>query len=143
MGDGALRNNLQEYIKENEIPDVYFTGFVNQEDISRFYAISDIFVLPSIFESWGLAVNEVMCFGIPVIVSDKVGCGPDLVKSGENGYIFKSGSYEELAKYLKILLLDEERRKSFGDKSLEIISKYNYEVCVEGILKALSYVKNK
>jgi GxxExxY protein len=84
---------------------IHFVGFKNQTEISKYYAMSDIFVLPSdVGETWGLVVNEAMNFRLPVIVSDLVGCGSDLVKHGENGYIFKTGNIEELAKYLEELI---------------------------------------
>jgi len=84
---------------------IHFVGFKNQTELPQYYAISDIFVLPSgLGETWGLVVNEAMCFSLPIIVSDIVGCGPDLVKHGENGYIFKTGNIEELAKYLQELI---------------------------------------
>ena len=84
---------------------IHFVGFKNQTELPQYYAISDIFVLPSgLGETWGLVVNEAMCFSLPIIVSDLVGCGPDLVKHGENGYIFKTGNIEELAEYLQELI---------------------------------------
>jgi len=84
---------------------IHFVGFKNQTEISKYYAMSDIFVLPSdVGETWGLVVNEAMNFRLPVIVSDLVGCGSDLVKHGENGYIFKKGDTEELARYLEELI---------------------------------------
>jgi len=84
---------------------IHFVGFKNQTEISKYYAMSDIFVLPSdVGETWGLVVNEAMNFRLPVIVSDLVGCGSDLVKHSENGYIFKTGDIEELARYLEELI---------------------------------------
>jgi glycosyltransferase involved in cell wall biosynthesis len=105
VGDGELRLNLEKYTKEHNLKNVHFVGFKNQTEISKYYAISDIFVLPSdVGETWGLVVNEAMNFRLPVIVSDLVGCGSDLVKHGENGYIFKTGDTEELARYLESLI---------------------------------------
>jgi glycosyltransferase involved in cell wall biosynthesis len=102
VGDGELRLNLEKYTKEHNLKNVHFVGFKNQTEISKYYVMSDIFVLPSdVGETWGLVVNEAMNFRLPVIVSDLVGCGTDLVKHGENGYIFKTGDIEELARYLE------------------------------------------
>jgi GxxExxY protein len=117
---------------------IHFVGFKNQTEISKYYAMSDIFVLPSdVGETWGLVVNEAMNFRLPVIVSDLVGCGSDLVKHGENGYNFKIGDIEELSKYLEELIMNEEKRKLFGKKSFEIVKVYNHDKTVESILKII------
>ncbi len=134
VGDGELREKIENLIQEKKLDKVIITGFVSQKDISKFYAISDIFVLPSgIGETWGLVVNEAMNFGLPIIVSDLVGCGKDLVKVNENGYIFKCGNIDELSLYLKDLILNEEKRKKFGEKSLEIVKNYSFDASVNNI----------
>jgi glycosyltransferase involved in cell wall biosynthesis len=139
VGDGELRLNLEKYTKEHNLKNAHFVGFKNQTEISKYYAMSDIFVLLSdVGETWGLVVNEAMNFRLPVIVSDLVGCGTDLVKHGENGYIFKTGNIEELARYLEELIINEEKRKLFGEKSFEIIKGYNYDKMVESILKIVN-----
>jgi len=123
------------------LKDIYFPGFKNQTELPRYYTMADIFVLPSgIKETWGLVVNEAMCFKLPIIVSDLVGCGADLVKEGGNGYIFPVGDTGELSKYLTDLIGNPEKRERFGDKSFEVIENYNYEKDVAGVLKALKSI---
>ncbi len=142
VGDGAMRSELEKYTKEHNLQNVHFVGFKNQAELPEYYAMADIFVLPSgVGETWGLVVNEAMCFGLPVIVSDMVGCGQDLIKSGENGYIFPFGNTERLAGYLKELAGDIKKRKLFGKKSFEIIQNYSHEKDVKGILKTLNSIK--
>ena len=139
VGAGQLRNEMERYIAERKIKNVTFTGFKNQTELYRYYIAADIFVLPSTFgETWGVVVNEAMCFGLPVIVSDLVGCGGDLVKHGENGYIFDTGDIITLARYLKILIDDKDARERFGRSSLNIISTWNYEKDIEGVVDAIS-----
>ncbi|MCF7894508.1 MAG: glycosyltransferase family 4 protein [Candidatus Omnitrophica bacterium] len=138
VGDGRLRLKMERYIKNNRIKDVHLIGFKNQTELPKYYTMADIFVLPSgIGERWGLVVNEAMCFGLPIIVSDIVGCSPDLVKNGESGYVFSLGEIKKLAEYLKELIVDENKRKIFGQKSFEIIQNHRYKRDVEGIIKAL------
>ena len=137
-----MRLELEKYIKENNLRNVHFVGFKNQTELPQYYAMADIFVLPSgIGETWGLVVNEAMCFGLPVIISDMVGCGKDLVKHGENGYIFPLGDVEKLAEYLADLIKNSKKRKLFGKKSFEIIQDYSHKKDIEGILKALENIK--
>jgi glycosyltransferase involved in cell wall biosynthesis len=94
-------------------------------------------VLPSDNEPWGLVVNEVMCAGIPVIVSDEVGCVPDLVKDGVNGYQMKAGDIPSLAAAIEKLLADEHRRKRMGAASRFMIREWGYEQCRQGMTAAL------
>lgn len=96
-------------------------------------------VLPSENEPWGLIVNEVMCAGIPVIVSEEVGCVADLVKDGVNcGFRMKAGDIGVLAAGLRKLLTDEPLRLRMGASSLSIIRNWSYEQCRIGILAALT-----
>ena len=77
---------------------VHFAGFKNQSEIATWYAAADFIVLPSDGrETWGLVVNEAMAAGLPAIVSDEVGCGPDLVTPGETGWVFRTGDSMALA----------------------------------------------
>jgi len=77
-------------------------------------------------------VNEAMCFDLPVIVSDVVGCGYDLVKQGINGFVFPLGDIDRLAEYISIVLSGD-----YKQRSLEIIKNYSHEKDVEGIRRAL------
>jgi len=139
VGDGILRPELENYVKIHNLKNVFFLGFKNQTELPEYYTIADIFVLPSgVGETWGLVVNEAMCFGLPIIVSDVVGCGPDLVKHGENGYIYPVGNIEKLTDYLEDLIKNPAKRTAFGKKSFEIIQNYSYEKDIEGILAALN-----
>ncbi len=138
VGDGALASTLLGYVKMKGLKDVYFLGFRNQSEMPKYYSISDILALPStVGESWGLVVNEAMCFRLPVVVSDLVGCSADLVKKGENGFIFKTGDVPELASRLKALIENPDMRHAMGERSFEIIEKWNYRVDVENLTKAL------
>ena len=141
VGDGALRSELENYIKEHNLKNVHFTGFKNQTELPKYYAMADIFVLPSgVGETWGLVVNEAMCFSLPVIISDIVGCGKDLVKNEKNGYIFPVGDVKKIAEHLADLIKNPKRRKLFGEKSLNIIKNYNHDRDIDGILKTLDYL---
>ena len=90
VGDGPLRAGCENLVRERSVP-IRFTGFLNQSQITKAYVASDALVLPSDGgETWGLVVNEAMACARPCIVSDRVGCGPDLVIPQETGSIFPS-----------------------------------------------------
>lgn len=74
-----------------------FPGFASQDDLPKWYAVGDVLILPSSNEAWGLVCNEAMAAGLPIIVSDEVGCGPDLVIEGETGFAFEVGDTDGLA----------------------------------------------
>lgn len=142
VGDGVLRRKLEQYAKKYDFQNIHFVGFKNQTEIWEYYVLSDILVLPSGFgETWGLVVNEAMCFGLPVIVSDTVGCGTDLVKDGKNGFVFSLGDINNLAVLLATLVSNAEKRKRFGKKSLEIIAAYSYKEDLASIKESLEFIK--
>jgi len=143
MGDGELRKSLEKYVSEKNIKNVYFAGFKNQTEMPQYYTIADIFVLPSSAgETWGLVVNEAMCFHLPVIISDLPGSGKDLVRDGENGFIFRTGDIDSLSECLSKLIQNEDLRKSMGERSFEIIRKWDYEADIEGILSAFRSINS-
>lgn len=104
LGDGELKEQTLAAAGEEAGKTVEVTGFVNQEEIGKYYAVADCAVLPSAFgETWGLVVNEAQIFGLPVIVSDRVGSFPDLV-TPETGRVFPSGDELALVDTLKSVI---------------------------------------
>lgn len=102
VGDGELKATIQEEARrlKNVVGRTCITlaGFLNQTEMPKAYAAADCLVLPSdAGETWGLVVNEAMACGLPAIVSDQVGCGPDLVKPGVTGDLYRMGDVEALA----------------------------------------------
>jgi glycosyltransferase involved in cell wall biosynthesis len=139
VGSGPLESALREKIRQDSIPDVALAGFLNQSQISRAYACADIFVLPSkIHETWGAVVNEAMNFGLPLVLSDKVGGAIDLVRHGENGYIVGSEALDDLSHSLMRLVDSEDLRREFGALSLQIVGDFNYELASQGVLRAVA-----
>ena len=138
VGGGPLEDNLRTAAKT--IPNVYFAPFQNQSLMPRTYAIATLFVLPSYghSETWGLAVNEAMCQGKPIVVSDHVGCAADLVQPGRNGWICSAGDPTALAATLQDALSDEARLTRYGRYSREHIRNYSYRQTTQGLLAALA-----
>ncbi|MEK7464449.1 MAG: glycosyltransferase family 4 protein, partial [Patescibacteria group bacterium] len=144
VGDGILKTALEKYVDERDVKNVHFVGFQNQTELPKFYAAADIFVLPSgVGETWGLVVNEAMCFSLPVIVSNMVGCGKSLVHHGQNGFIFELGNVEELTGFLDNLMADKNKLNSFGRESFKIVQRFSYKEDINGLLQALDYINNK
>src|SRR5207248_5005992 len=134
--DGILRPELERIVKENEIPDVHFIGFVNQTEIPKHYAMADVFALPSAFDPRATVVNEAMVSGLPVILTDR--CGPvgDIARDGDNALVMKFGDRDTLRELLDRLAADADLRRRMGQRSREMIAPWNYEAGIEGIRQA-------
>lgn len=106
-GSGELEDALRRAAASTGVA-ATFHGFVNQSALPAIYASADVLVLPSDgLETWGLVVNEAMACGVPAVVSDAVGCGPDLVEAGKTGAVFPLGDVASLAKAIEdVLALD-------------------------------------
>ena len=125
VGDGQLRKILQDYAESHNLDSVHFSGFRNRHEINNYYATADILVLPSGRETWGIVVNEAMCFALPVIVSVQVGAADDLVRNGENGFTYPSGDVSALTERLQqIVDLTGEERSAMGSASRQLIEKW-------------------
>lgn len=141
-GDGELRASLEARCAERELP-VTFAGFLNQSEIGRAYIAADALVLPSDYgETWGLVVNEAMLFGRPAIVSDRVGCGPDLVEPGVTGMRFAFGDHTALASCMKTLADDRDGLARMGGAArARVRSDYSPRQAVAATAQALRAAK--
>ena len=131
VGEGPLKQELELMAEGND--KIFFMGFQNQSYMPSVYALSDVLVLPSVSETWGLAINEAMAAGRAVIVSNKVGCAIDLVKEGINGYIFPAGDVHQLKSCLDRFVYDKKKAALFGQESLRIIQNWSYPEIAEAI----------
>jgi glycosyltransferase involved in cell wall biosynthesis len=137
VGDGPLRSQYEQYSEEHGLSHVKFVGFQDMSTLPLYFAISDLFVLPSYREVWGLVVNEAMASGLPVLCSKYAGCVYDLVHEGTNGYAFDPHDPVDLTVKLAMMLEDNEKLVQMGDSSKEIISQYTIESSIKGIVAAL------
>jgi glycosyltransferase involved in cell wall biosynthesis len=142
-GAGELEPELRTFCVDHGLENVVFTGFVNQSELPALYGASDVFVLPSEHEEWGLAVNEAMCAGLPVVVSQEVGCVPDLVRDGVNGYTPAAGDTAGLSHALRRLIEDETLRRRQGQASFARIHEWGFPECLHGIRAALAGLRNR
>jgi glycosyltransferase involved in cell wall biosynthesis len=115
--------------------DARFLGFVNQSGLPSVYASSDVVVLPSTaVETWGLVVNEAMACGVPAVVSDAVGCGPDLIEPGVTGAVAPLDDVPALATAIaSVLALDIGMTRSALAGRMET---YSPARAAEGLLEA-------
>ena len=104
VGAGELEDSLRREAASSGVA-ATFHGFQNQSRMPSIYAAADVLVLPSDHqETWGLVVNEAMACGVPAVVSDAVGCGPDLIEAGRTGAVFPLGDVGTLAEAIRSTL---------------------------------------
>jgi glycosyltransferase involved in cell wall biosynthesis len=140
LGNGELRGELEACARS--VPEIatWFVGFQNQTRLSSYYHAADLLVLPSIHsETWGLVVNESLHHGVPAVVSEAVGCAPDLIEPGVTGEVCAAGSVSDLAAAIARALSWSglERVRS---QCRARIAAYTIERAAEGIALAFSTV---
>lgn len=118
-----------------------FVGFLNQDQLGEAYAASDVFALTSHYEAWGLTCNEAMNFGLPLVLSDRVGACADLIVEGETGWSYPLGNIESLAHALENAgRLVRFRKATAAEAVRRRITAFSFENQAEGVIKALNSI---
>jgi 1,2-diacylglycerol 3-alpha-glucosyltransferase len=143
LGDGLLRADLCRLISDLRLDGhVHLPGFVQYRELPAYYALADVFVHASITEQWGLVVNEAMATGLPVIVSNRCGCVPDLVVEGKNGFTFDPKSVKSLGKLmLDMCRLSKRRLEEMRGESRRIIEGFTPSHFATGAERAINAAK--
>ncbi len=143
VGDGDERAALEQQAAAMGWASIRFCGFRNQTELPRFFDLASVFVLPSRHEPWGLIVNEVMNAGRAVIVSDDVGCHPDLITDGVEGYVYPVRDVAALEHALRRMLASPEGMARMGQAALDRIRRWSFEEDVAGLKQALAQVTRR
>jgi 1,2-diacylglycerol 3-alpha-glucosyltransferase len=136
LGDGPLREALNSQLSTlNLNENVHLPGFKPYDELPAYYALAKAFVHASTTEQWGLVINEATASSLPVIVSDRCGCAPELVNG--NGFTFDPNNEAELtARLLKMASLSDQERKQLGENSYRIAANFAPERFGEGLERA-------
>jgi len=110
VGEGEQRRTIESFCQRERANNIVLTGFVNQSAIPSYYAASDVIALTSSFEAYGLVASEASVFGLPILVSDRVGCiGPnDTAQPGRNAIVFPCADPEQLGQAIERLYNDRD-----------------------------------
>jgi len=141
VGSGQEEAELKRNVRGLNIPGIFFTGKKKLKEVLIYYAISDVLVLPSMGDTWGIVVNEAMICGLPVIVSNKCGSAYDLVK--ENGFIFDPNDDNNLTEIMLKFVNKEVSASEMGEKSKDIIREYSPEASAKQFLQGIDQVLSK
>jgi glycosyltransferase involved in cell wall biosynthesis len=138
LGDGPLRETLNSQLSTLNLNEhVRLPGFKPYDELPVYYALANAFVHASTTEQWGLVVNEATASGLPLIVSDRCGCAPELVNG--NGFTFDPMNEHELtARLLEMASLSDEERKHLGYNSYRIAANFAPECFGDGLERAAS-----
>jgi glycosyltransferase involved in cell wall biosynthesis len=142
IGTGQIESKLRELARELKIDGkVEFHGYRNQSDLCKLYNDADLFVLPSMAESFGMVILEAMSCGLPVVAT-RVGGIPEVVTNGENGLLVQPGDVESLIAGIKTLSTDPVLRDRFSKNNISKVRRcfawahiaMKYEEIYEGSL---------
>ena len=141
LGDGPLRGILNSQLSTLNLNEhVHLPGFKPYDELPVYYGLANAFVHASTAEQWGLVVNEAIAAGLPVIVSNRCGCAPELVNG--NGFTFDPTNGSELvARLLEMGSLSDLQRKHFSKNSYGISANFGPERFGEGLMRAATVAK--
>lgn len=117
---------------------VRIEGLRQVEELPAFYSAAGCFVLPSLSEPWGLVVNEAMASGLPVLLSRRCGCAADLVREGENGFLFDPARPEQLAQLMGLVADGGVDRVAMGAASRRIVSGFTVQRFAQGAVSHIT-----
>lgn len=138
VGSGPEESDLKNFCKEKKLKKVFFEGFKQQEELAKYYALADIFILPSFEEVWGLVVNEALASGLYVLSSKYAGASYDLIKEGWNGEIFEPYDIEEVVNLFKRVKENiEDIRERRDDISQYACREFNIEKSADDFIRAI------
>ncbi len=137
LGSGPLGDDVRRHRREYGLGEhVHLPGFKQYGELPVYYGLADAFVHASRREQWGLVVNEAMAAGLPVVVSDRCGCAPDLVEEGRNGFSFSPSDDGALTEALVRIASPECNQAAMGEASREIIADWRPETFARQLLRA-------
>ena len=140
VGDGNLKSKLQTLCKNSRIKDVKFTGWLDEDKALIYYAISNLFVLPTLSDLCPLVINEAMACSLPVITTNVVGCANDMINPNKNGIIVEAKNIEQLSSAIRSLIAKDELMEKMGNESLKIIkAEFTVDKTIENFVSAIEY----
>lgn len=126
IGDKPTEKYI-DLVNKLECRNVHFCGYMNKNQLLEYYKATDIFVMPTREDIWGLVINEAMSCGLPVVTSSFCNAGLELIKNGVNGYIIQDNDEEELVRILNLLIENRTIRERMGEEALKVMQNYTIE----------------
>jgi glycosyltransferase involved in cell wall biosynthesis len=143
VGDGPERGAIESFCKQEGVANAVLTGFVNQSKIAAYYAASDAVAVTSSQDAHPLVVSEGASFGLPVIISDRVGCigANDSARPGENAVVYSCGDLDQLEQTIERLYLDKDLYGKMSTASVKISESQDVGVAARALADAAAALK--
>ncbi len=139
IGEGVQEEELKRYCHDHHLQNVFFLGYKSRETLIQYMVISNLLVLPTLADVWGLVINEAMACGLPIVTTKQAGASTDLVYDDKNGYVVDAGDIDGLTIAIKQILQNPEKEQQMKIASREIIKNWGINEAVEGFLEAIRY----
>jgi len=134
---GEPQEEIKKFVEDNNLTNVKFIGLLTSKELSKYYAMADIFMLCTRTDVWGLVILEAMSYGLPVITSDMCGAGVHFNLLGDNVITCPVENSNKYAEEIVKLYNNQQLVKELGKKSLEIINDYSIENGAQDIINDL------
>jgi glycosyltransferase involved in cell wall biosynthesis len=138
VGDGCDRDQLEILSRNRELDNIRWEGWVAYDELGSYFSNSDVFILPTLEDTWGMVVLESMVFGKPVLCSNCAGAA-EMVADGENGYVVDANDPEQLAERMSRFIKDPGLAKKMGERSQQIIESYEPESVAEFLTQVVEF----
>ena len=139
IGEGSQQESLQEYCRVNELDHVHWLGQMDYGELGAYFQRSDVFILPTLEDVWGMVVLEAMALGKPILCSKQAGAS-ELVVEGQNGYLIDPQEVDSIAKAMRYFIEHPERIPEMGKLSQELIAQYTPEAAAQFLAEVTDVV---
>ncbi len=138
VGGGPQEELLRQHTQG--IPGVVFAGSHRSDQLALFYGLASCLMLPSVSETWGLVVNEALAAGLPVMVSHRCGCVPELVRHGLNGYVVNPFDIDGMAQTMAVLSSTVVNLEAMGEISRQLVALYTPETWAKSLADCIDRI---
>jgi glycosyltransferase involved in cell wall biosynthesis len=142
VGDGAEREDLEQLCRNRKLDMIHWAGWVAYDQLGAYFQAADVFVLPTLEDTWGMVILESMVFGKAVICSDTAGAA-ELVTNGENGYVVNANDPEQLAERFRLLIDQPDLVTKMGLRSQQKIAPHTPTAAIEFLTTVIQSVTGK
>jgi len=136
-GTGDLDRAVREGITRRKLDRARMVGLLPWEDMLDLYAASDIHLFPSVREPYGMVIIESLAAGVPVIATEEAGAATDLIQSGSNGYVVRSGDTEAMARSLEDFFSSSDRTEGMRRAAFQVVGRYDVRIEAQRFVDAV------
>lgn len=144
VGKGALEGEMQEWRARSPASGhILIQNHVPQQELPKYYALADVFCLPSLYDTFGVVIDEAMACGLPVVTTTRVGAVADLVRDGVNGIVVAPGDATGLAQALGEILSDDARRERMGECARARMTSWSVDTAADALMECLELCRSQ